>query len=88
MSHRKEWNSSNYSNVDGPKDYHIKWSKPYRERQIPYDTAYMWNLKRKQKRYKWIFKFFYKTETDPLKTNLWLPKEKGGGGRYKLGGWD
>ena len=29
----------------------------------------------------------YKTETDlqNLKTNLWLPKGKGGGGRDKLG---
>ena len=28
----------------GPKDYHIKWSKSDRERQIPYDIIYMWNL--------------------------------------------
>ena len=24
--------------------YHTKWSKSKRERQIPYDITYMWNL--------------------------------------------
>ena len=31
--------------LDGPRDYHIKWSKSDRERQIPHDVIYMWNLK-------------------------------------------
>ena len=31
--------------MDGPRDYHTKWSKPERERQIPYGTSYMWILK-------------------------------------------
>ena len=34
------------SNVDGPRYYHTKWSKPDRGRQISYDIAYMWNLKK------------------------------------------
>ena len=29
----------------GPRDYHTKWSKSERERQILYDIPYMWNLK-------------------------------------------
>ena len=33
--------------MDGPRDYHTKWSKSGRERQISYDITYMWNLKRK-----------------------------------------
>ena len=33
--------------MDGPGDYHIKWSKSDRERQISYDITYMWNLKKK-----------------------------------------
>ena len=45
------------SNMDEPGDDHTKWSKSDRERQIPYDIIYMWNLK---KWYKWT----YKTETD------------------------
>ena len=32
--------------MDGPRDYHTKWSKPDRERQISYDIAYMWTLKK------------------------------------------
>ena len=32
------------SNMDGPRDYHTKWSKSGRERQIPYDITYMWKL--------------------------------------------
>ena len=31
--------------MDGPRDYHTKWSKSDRERQIPHETTYMWNLK-------------------------------------------
>ena len=29
-------------------DDHTKWSKSDRERQISYDIAYMWNLKKKK----------------------------------------
>ena len=31
--------------MEGPKDYHTKQSKSERQRQIPYDIIYMWNLK-------------------------------------------
>ena len=31
--------------MDATRDYHTKWIKSERERQIPYDTPYMWNLK-------------------------------------------
>ena len=27
------------------RDYHTKWSKSERERQMSYDITYMWNLK-------------------------------------------
>ena len=42
---KKEWDNAICSNMDGPRDYHTKWSKSERERQIPYDITYMWNLK-------------------------------------------
>ena len=35
--------------MDGPGDYHTKWSKTDRERQTSYDIAYIWNLKKKKK---------------------------------------
>ena len=44
--------------MNGPGDYHIKWSKSERERQIPYDISYMWNLKYDTN------EFMHKTETD------------------------
>ena len=40
----KKWNSAICSNTDGPRDYHTKWSKSDRGRQILYIT-YKWNLK-------------------------------------------
>ena len=49
LSHKKEWNIAICSNMDGPRDYHTKWSKPHRERQISYNIAYMWNLKKSYK---------------------------------------
>ena len=39
LSHEKEWNNAIYSNMDGPRDYHTKWNKSARERQIPYDIT-------------------------------------------------
>ena len=38
-------NNAICSHVDGPTDYHTKWSKSERDRQIPYDIMYMWKLK-------------------------------------------
>ena len=32
--------------MDGPRDYYTKWSKSDRKKQIAYDIAYMWNLKK------------------------------------------
>ena len=45
LNHKKEWNNAICSNVDATRDYHTKWSKSERERQIPYDITYIWNLK-------------------------------------------
>ena len=48
------------------------------EKDIEYNITYMWNLKNQTK----LFKLFiYKTEIDSQiqKTDLWLPKGKGGG---------
>ena len=58
LSHKKEWNNAICSNMDATRDYHTKWSKSERERQIPYDITYMWNLKYDTN------EPIYKTETD------------------------
>ena len=54
ISHKKEWNNAIYSNMDGPRDDHTKWSKSDRERQISYDITHMWNPIFK-KWYKWTY---------------------------------
>ena len=46
LNNKKEWNNAIWDNMDGPGDDHTKWSKSDRERQISYDIAYMWNLKK------------------------------------------
>ena len=46
--------------MDGPRDCHTEWSKSDTERQISYDSAYMWNL-RKQKG---TNELIYKTEVE------------------------
>ena len=42
---RKEQNNAICSNMDVPRDYHNKWSKSEREKQVLYDITYVWNLK-------------------------------------------
>ena len=41
-----EWNNAICSNMDEPRDCHTECSKLDRERQISYDIAYMWYLKK------------------------------------------
>ena len=32
LSHKKEWNNAICSNMDGPREYHTKWSKPDKDK--------------------------------------------------------
>ena len=59
LSHKKEWNNAICNNMDGPRDYHTKWKKSDRERQMSYDITYMQNLKKKGTN-----EFIYKSETN------------------------
>ena len=45
LTHQKEQSNAICSNVDITRDSHTKWSKPERERKIPHDITYMWNIK-------------------------------------------
>ena len=67
--------------MDGPGGYYANRNKPDREKQIPYDFAYMWNLKSKQTNKQ------SKTETDSeiQRTNCWLPEWRGHGGMSEIG---
>ena len=44
LGHKKEGNTAICNNMDRPRDDHTQWSKSKRERQIPYNITYMWNL--------------------------------------------
>ena len=80
---KNKWNIAICSNMDGPRDYHTKWSKPDRERQISYDMTYIWNLK---KGYKGTYSQNRNRLTD-IENKLMVTKgEKGR--RDKLGVWD
>ena len=58
LSHKKEWNNAICSNMNGPRDYHTKWSKSEGGRQVPYEITCMWNLKYDTN------ELIYETETD------------------------
>ena len=71
LSRKKEQNAVCRS-MDASRDYHAKWSKSERERQIPHDITFMWNLKYG------INEPIYKTETDSQtqRTDLWSPRRE------------
>ena len=81
FSHKKEWNNAIYSNMDGPRDYQIKWSKSDRQKQISYDFIYIWNLKNDTNEH------IYKTDLW-RKTQIYDYQRGSGGGGEKLGVWD
>ena len=58
LSHKKGWNNSTYSNMDGPRDNHTKWRKSDRRRQTSC-IASMWNIRKN-----YTNEHIYKTETD------------------------
>ena len=37
LTHIKKWHNAICSNIDGPRDYHTKWSESEGERQMPHD---------------------------------------------------
>ena len=71
------------SNMDGPRDCHTEWNKSDRERQIAYDIAYMWNLK---KGYKWTYPQ-NRNRVTVVENKLMLTRGKRGV-RDKMGDWD
>ena len=79
LNHKKEWNNTICSNVDGSRDCHTKWSKSDRERQTLYVIAYTWNLK-------YDTNELYK-QTHKLREQR-VAKGKGCRGRDTSGIWD
>jgi len=83
LSHWKERKNSIFSNMDGPRNYHAKWSQS--DNETPASNAFtdMWNLK---KRTEWT-SFWADTDSQTLK-NLWFPKETGWGWGNALRIWE
>ena len=76
-------NNAICSDMDGPRACHIEWSKVDRERQISYDIAYMWNLKKNDTK-----ETIRKTEVESRCRKQAYGYQGGkGGGRDKVGGW-
>ena len=73
LSHKKEWNNAICSNMDRHRDYHTKWSKSERERQIPCDIL-------ESKKIIQMNLYIQQKDSQTQKTNLWLPRGKGGEG--------
>ena len=71
----KKWNNAIYSNMAGPRDYHTKWSKSDRERQIPCDTPLHVESK---VRYRWTFLQKWNRLTD-VENKLVVTKSEGKG---------
>ena len=46
LSHKKE-HFTLCNSMDGPGEHYAKWDESPRERQVPYDFTYMWNLMNK-----------------------------------------
>ena len=51
LSHKNGWNVAICINMDGPKEYHTKWNKSDRERQILFYTTYICTLKYNKQSY-------------------------------------
>ena len=69
--------------MDGPGDYHTKWCKSDRERQI-YDITYMWNLIKNNTN-----DLFTKQKQTHRSQNHTYGYQRGNvGGSDKLGDWD
>ena len=83
LSHKKEWNNAICSNMNGFGGHYAKENKSDRERQIPYDIAYMWNLK---KWYKWTYLQNRNRPIDIEKVIYGCQRWRGG--RDKLEAWD
>ena len=82
LSHKKEWNNAIYSNMDGPRDDHTKWSQSERET----NTIGYYSYVELKKWYTWTYLQNRNRLTD-TENKLMVTKEERVV-RDKLGVWD
>ena len=73
LRHKKGQNNAICSKIDGTRDSHTKWSKPERKRQIPFVITCL-------QEYKIWHRWSYlqnKNRSQPKRTYLWLPRQRG-----------
>ena len=46
-SHKREGNPTICNSMYGPGKYYAKWNKSLKEKEVPYNFTYMWNLMNK-----------------------------------------
>ena len=78
LSHKKEWNNIICSNMDGPRDYHIKWSKPKTNIMISVICG------TPQKLYKWTYLQNRNRPTDRENKRKFMVTRGDSGRGYKL----
>ena len=83
LSHKGEWNNAICSNLDGPRNYHTKWSKSDRERQMSYEITNMWNVTKSDTK-----ELTKQKQTQRFWNQIYGYQRGNVGGRDKLGGWD
>ena len=76
FSHKKEWDNAICSNMDGPRDDHIKWSKSEKDKYHMI-SLFLWNQKKKKTRYKWAYLQNRNRLTD-IENKLMVTKGEGG----------
>ena len=81
---QKEWNIVICSNMDGPREHYAYWNKSDRERQVPCDIAYMWNLKNKTNE----CMLQNRNRLTDIESKLVITSRKREGARENLGVWD
>ena len=47
LRHKRKETFTLCDSTGGPREYYAKWTKPVRERQMPYDFTQVWNLRNK-----------------------------------------
>ena len=77
LSHEKEWNNVICSNMDEPRDYHPKWSKPDKDK-CHMNTTYVWSLQ--------INVSTNRSRLSDIQNRLVVAKR--GWGKDRLGVWD
>ena len=79
VSHKKGQNNAACSNMDGPRDYHTKWSKPDKDKyHMIYDIHHFY-VESKKKWYKWTYIQNRNRPTD-IENKLMVTKGERGGG--------